>query len=166
MPEMKEDRSHPARVVSGCAYILDSIWRRSEFDLHRVGTVSLDSPTRGAASRWMCMAFVLYIAVSLFGSSARRSTPCARSRTSARGPPARLGGLHAHRRRRAVVPGHAQLHHVALTLNGKNSPMPPRLRPEKADCAQADKLVGLRHLQDAVAARFVGTFAETSPAMS
>jgi hypothetical protein len=47
--------------------IIDSIWRRYEFGLHRVGTVGLDEPNplilRPA---WACMAFVLYALVSLF----------------------------------------------------------------------------------------------------
>ena len=48
-------------------YILDSIWRRSEFDLHRIGKVSLDSPNALVLRpAWMCMAFVLYVFVGLF----------------------------------------------------------------------------------------------------
>jgi hypothetical protein len=48
-------------------FILDSIWRRSEFDLHRVGRVSLDSPNAlELRPAWLCMAFVLYVLVSLF----------------------------------------------------------------------------------------------------
>ncbi|HEU5136776.1 MAG TPA: hypothetical protein VFU13_16640 [Steroidobacteraceae bacterium] len=48
-------------------FILDSIWRRSEFDLHRVGNVSLDNPNPLVLRpAWMCMAFVLFVLVSLF----------------------------------------------------------------------------------------------------
>lgn len=48
-------------------YILDSIWRRSEFALHRVGTVGLDPPNPlHLRPGWMSVSFVLYALVGLF----------------------------------------------------------------------------------------------------
>src|SRR5687767_576031 len=48
-------------------YILDSIWRRSEFALHRVGTVGLESPyALNVRSGWMSVSFALYALVSVF----------------------------------------------------------------------------------------------------
>ncbi|HEU4779345.1 MAG TPA: hypothetical protein VFS58_05630, partial [Steroidobacteraceae bacterium] len=68
MPEIKPGPGAIRRALfQDVPFILDSIWRRSEFGLHRLGTVSLDAPNALLPRpAWMCMAFVLYVVVSLF----------------------------------------------------------------------------------------------------
>jgi hypothetical protein len=47
--------------------IIDSIWRRYEFGLHRIGTVGLASPhPLMLRPAWMCMSFALYALAGLF----------------------------------------------------------------------------------------------------
>ncbi|HEY6126501.1 MAG TPA: hypothetical protein VIV63_17740, partial [Steroidobacteraceae bacterium] len=68
MPDKKEGPGPMRRALfQDVPYILDSIWRRSEFDLHRLGKVSLDDPhALVLRPAWMCMAFILYVFVGLF----------------------------------------------------------------------------------------------------
>jgi hypothetical protein len=48
-------------------YILDSIWRHSEFALHRVGRVGFDAPNPlQLRPGWMSVSFVMYALVGLF----------------------------------------------------------------------------------------------------
>ncbi len=68
MPENKKEPGPIRRALfRDVPTILDSMWRRAEFGLHRLGTVGLESPnalvTRPA---WISAAFVLYAFVSLF----------------------------------------------------------------------------------------------------